>query len=154
MGVQEATAHGVPMLLIPFFNDQLRIAEQVRRNGHGKVMNFDDLTKENFAAGILEIIRSPSFKNKALQASELFKDNVVNPMQEAMYWMDYAVRYKGAPHLKSSSVDFSLSKYLNYDVGIFYIVLFLASLVYWVYVIKLCNRWYQGREQKGKFKYY
>jgi glucuronosyltransferase len=153
LSVQEATYHAVPMLLIPFFNDQQRIAEQVAQKGHGKVMNFDDITKENFTETIREIINNNQFKQKALQASELFKDNLVAPMNEAMYWMDYTVRYQGAQHLKSPSVKFSLAKYLNYDVCIFYFVLALVSLLSWYIFIKMACRCYQKREQKGKFKY-
>jgi glucuronosyltransferase len=153
LAVQEATYHAVPMLLIPFFNDQQRIAKQVARKGHGKVMNFDDITKDNFTETILEIVNNNQFRQKALQASELFRDNLVEPMNEAMYWMDYTVRTGGADHLKSPSVKFNLAKYLNYDVFIFYFGLALVSLLSWYIFIKITCRCYQKREQKGKFKY-
>ena len=154
LGVQEATGHAVPMLLIPFFSEQQKIAEQVRKSGCGKIIKFDNLTRENFAAEILSIIRSLEFKQKAMAASELFQDTVTRPMHKAMYWMEYAVRYNGASHLKSISVSFSTSKYFNYDVDVFYIALIGGTIMFWFYAVKLCIRKYQRREQKSKFKYY
>ena len=154
LGVQEATGHAVPMLLIPFFTEQQKIAEQVRKSGYGKIMKFDNLTRENFGAEILSITRNSEFKQKAMAASELLQDTLTRPMHEALYWMEYAIRYNGAPHLKSSSIHFTTSKYFNYDVVVFYIALIAGSSMFWFYAIKSCIRKYQGREQRGKFKYY
>lgn len=153
LGVQEAIYHGIPMLLIPFFNEQKKIADQVAKNGHGKVLNFDDITKENFYSAIVELTKNVAYKQKALQASEFFKDAPVPPMQEAMYWMDYCVRYKGAEHLKSPSVNFSLSKYLNYDVAIFFFLVLVGCFLFWYIIVKIVIKIHERREQKGKFKY-
>jgi UDP-glucoronosyl and UDP-glucosyl transferase len=154
LGVQEAITHAVPILFVPFLNNQVKVAEQVRKNGHGLIVNFDDLTKETFTKAILELTMNTAFKEQAAGASHLFTDNSVKPMEEAMFRMEYVVRNNGAKHLKSPSVNFSLSKYLNYDVGIFFFALFTASFLFWVYVIKIAIQKYQGREQRGKFKYY
>lgn len=95
-----------------------------------------------------------NFKQQAIEASRKFNDNPVRPMNEAVYWIEYVVRHKKAEHLKSSSANFSLSKYLNYDVGLFFFITFAVSFLFWVYVIKFAIQRYQAREQKGKFKYY
>lgn len=154
LGVEEAISRGVPQIIIPFFNSHQQIGEKVRKNGHGLVLKFDDLTKETFSAAIYDVTMNISFKEQALTAARLFNDVPIKPMATAIYWLEYVIRHKGAKHLKSTSVNYNLSKYLNYDVCIFYFALFLGSFLFWVFAIKLAIQRYQGREQKGKFKYY
>lgn len=154
MGVQEAIANAVPVIVIPFFNNHVQIGEQVRKNGHGLVLKLDNLTKETFTAAIIEITMYSAFKAKAIEAAKLFNDNPKKPMDTAVYWMEYVIRNHGAKHLKSSSVNYSLSKYLNMDVGIAYFFIFLGTFLFWGFVIKFAIQRYQGREQRGKFKFY
>lgn len=152
--VQEALQRGVPMLVIPFFNDQQRIGQQAQTRGHGLVLQFDDLTKETFTAAVNQITDNPEFMKQAKIAQALFTDNLVSPMQQAMFWIEFTIRHRGAQHLKSSSVDLGWFKYLLLDVAAFYLALFILSFLFWVAVIKLTIQRYRNKEHKGKFKYY
>lgn len=142
------------MLFIPFFNDQQRTAARVQKIGSGLVLQFDDLTKETFSAAINEITSNPKFKQQAVVASLILNDNLAQPMFEAVYWIEYAIKHNGAKHLRSSSVNLSLCKYLMVDVALFYFLIFAVSFLFWVLVIKLCIKRYRAKEHKGKFKYY
>lgn len=48
----------------------------------------------------------------------------MNPTALASYWINYVIRYGGAPHLKSPGQDMNFFAYHNLDVGIV-----LASIV-------------------------
>jgi glucuronosyltransferase len=153
-GVQEALHHGVPMLFIPFLSDHSKNAAFAEKQGYGSVLQFDDLTRETLVDKINEMTTNPTFKQQATAVSTLFRDNPIKPMDSAIYWIEYAIRNKGAKHLKSSSVNFCWIKYNMLDVGLFFVALFIGIILFWVLVIKLCVKRYRAKEHKGKFKYY
>jgi glucuronosyltransferase len=49
-------------------------------------------------------------------------------MEQAMYWMEYVIRHKGAPHLRSAILDLVWYQYLLLDV-IAVLALAVGSLV-------------------------
>lgn len=154
MGVQEALQAAVPMIFIPFFNSQQRLAAKVQEDGYGLVLQFDDLTKETLTGAIDSITSNPEFKKNAVAASIRLNDNLAYPIYESIYWIEYAIRHNGAKHLKSPTAGMSIVKYLMVDVAFFYFSLLLISFLFWVLIIKLCIKRYRAKEQKGKFKYY
>ncbi|CRK94411.1 CLUMA_CG007918, isoform A [Clunio marinus] len=153
LGVQEALHRGVPMLFIPFLNDQHRNAARAVKEGYGSVLQFDDITNESLVKEILKVT-APEYKAKALEMSKIFKDSLNQPMQEVTFWIEYVIRNNGAQHLKSTSVDLCWSKYSMIDVGFFYFSMFALSFLCSFMIIKFSITKYRGREQRGKFKYY
>ena len=39
------------------------------------------------------------------QKSIIMKDQIVHPQKEAVFWVEYILRHKGAPHIRSPIVD-------------------------------------------------
>lgn len=154
MGVQEALHRGVPMLFIPLLNEHHRLAAHAQKNGNGLVLPFDDLTKETFVEKINQLTTDASYLKQAAAISKIYTDNPITPMDEAIYWMEYAIRTNGAKHLKSSSAYLPCWKYNNIDVVLFFFAIIVGSISFWALVIKLCIQRYKAKEHKGKFKYY
>jgi glucuronosyltransferase len=48
--------------------------------------------------------------------SAVFRDQPQTPLDRAVYWTEYVIRHKGAPHLRSAAVDLSWYQYLLLDV--------------------------------------
>lgn len=144
----------MPLLFIPFMKEHHRNAAQANRDGYGLTMLIDDLTSEIFAAKINEMTTNQKYKERTLAVQSLFKDNPIKPMDEAMFWIEYVARNKGAKHLKSSAINLSWCSYVMFDVAVFYSVLFVSSFVAWVFTIRLSIERYRARENTGKFKYY
>ncbi|XP_058448414.1 UDP-glycosyltransferase UGT5-like [Malaya genurostris] len=119
-GSQEGLYRGVPMLFIPFYGDQYRNALRAERAGYALSLNFGDVNVITLGSRINELLTNPAFRRSAKKASELFRDNLVPPMEEAMFWIEYVIRHKGAKHLKSISVDLSWIQYLMLDVLAFF----------------------------------
>lgn len=134
-GTMEGLYHGVPLLLIPFFGDQFRNAIRIDASGHGKSIQHRDITKESFSKAINEIISNKAYLNKVKETSAIFQHNLVHPMDEAMYWIEYVAKFKGAKHLKSHAAYISWFTYLLLDVilvtlfGAFVILLVIYALV-------------------------
>jgi hypothetical protein len=47
------------------------------------------------------------------------RDTELKPVDRAMFWIEYVLRHKGAPHLKSSASELTWYEYRNLDVAVF-----------------------------------
>ncbi|XP_039439844.1 UDP-glycosyltransferase UGT5-like [Culex pipiens pallens] len=145
-GTFESMYHGVPTLFMPFFGDQHRNALRAVRSGYAGHMMFQDVTEESFGARIRQLIEDRTFYTRAKEISALFRDTIVEPMNESIYWMEYVVRHKGATHLKSKAVNLSIAQYLSLDVlgaVMLVVVIFFAG-------VKVCCCGKVGRKVNKK----
>ncbi|XP_055541783.1 UDP-glycosyltransferase UGT5-like [Wyeomyia smithii] len=137
-GTFESMYHGVPTLFIPFFGDQHRNAIRAVRSGYAAKILFADITEESIHALILELTESNrQYYRRAKEISFLFRDTIANPMNESIFWMEYVIRHKGAPHLKFNGVNYSVVEYLLLDL----IACVLLGVVIVIGVVRLfCRR--------------
>lgn len=67
--------------------------------------------------------------------SNLFKDQPMSPAESVVFWTEYVIRHKGAPHLKSHAFNLTWYQYFMLDVifivavGVF-LVLFVTHKVF------------------------
>lgn len=54
--------------------------------------------------------------------SQLFTDRPQHPMDTAIYWLEYVIKYKGARHLRSAALDLTWYQYLLLDIMAFVLV--------------------------------
>lgn len=53
-------------------------------------------------------------------------------MQTAVFWIEYVVATRGAPHLKSEARNYSIFVYYNLDVWIFFLIILLfLTFILW-----------------------
>lgn len=149
-GTMEALYNGVPLLSIPFFGDQFRNAIRIDASGHGKFIQHRDITVKTFSKAINEIISNKEYLDKCLETSAIFKDNLVHPMDEAMYWIEYVARFKGAKHLKSHASYMSWFTYLLLDVVLVTLLAVILSLLVIVHIVKQLFGWRQNKKVASK----
>lgn len=126
-GTIEGSYRGVPILFIPFFGDQYRNAKLAESRGYAQKIMFTEITAISLKTKIQEMISNKKYLTKAKEVSRLLNDNPTKPMDEAIYWIEYAVRHKGASHLKSVAVNLPWYKYLMLDIfAIFSLTLWLS----------------------------
>lgn len=131
-GMFEGIARGVPMLFIPIFGDQLRNSLKSVSTGNALMLTFPELSVESLSAKIEEMLTNKAYTNRAKELARIFNDNLVHPMDEAMFWIEYVIRSKGASHLKSHAVYMSWFTYLLFDV----FALPLISILIIFYAVK------------------
>lgn len=136
-GSVESVWHGRPMLLIPFFGDQHRNTMRAVRLGYGKYLPYSKINNDTLLNAVQELLTNPSYLRKANQISTIFKSNLVPPMEETVFWIQYVCRFAGAAHLKSHAVNMNWFSYLLIDVWL--VVGFAISSV--MFLMVLTFRW-------------
>lgn len=124
------------MLFIPIFGDQLRNALKSVSNGNAQMLPFSKITPDSFSTALEEMLTNKAYFERAKELARTFNDNLVHPMDEAMFWIEYVMRSNGAPHLKSHAVNMSLISYLLLDI---LIIPFLAIAIVYVLVKLTCR---------------
>lgn len=133
-GRSEGISCGVPMLFIPLFGDQHRNAREIVEAGHGMELPFSDVTATSLSSHLNEMLTNKTYYNRAKEVSNIFNDYLVHPMDEAMYWIEYVARHKGATHLKSNAVNMSWFSYLLLDI-VLVVPFFAILLAYMIYIL-------------------
>lgn len=105
------------------------------------MLEFQSLTEKVFKSKILELIENEEYSKNAQKISQLFRDNPVDPMENAMYWIEYVIRTKGAKHLKSAAIKLNWFQYLCFDViGPFLAAGLFVVWALWSILKKVCRK--------------
>ncbi|TMW54432.1 hypothetical protein DOY81_000424 [Sarcophaga bullata] len=129
-GTQEGLYWAKPMLCMPLYGDQHRNTIKAVRAGYARSLVFSEVTANDLQFNIEALINQPQYKHKALEMSKKFRDNPIHPLDEASYWIEYVMRYKGATFLKSYGAFMPLYQYLLLDV--LACVLLALFLIIWL----------------------
>jgi len=90
-----------------------------------------------------------SYAKNAKIASIRFKDRPMTPQQSVVYWTEYVIRHKGAPHLKSHALKLTWYQYLLLDVLIVALT-FVFLVTFLVYKVLKCICKYIFKNDKAK----
>ncbi|XP_067463191.1 UDP glucuronosyltransferase 5 family, polypeptide D1 [Thunnus thynnus] len=115
-GVQEAIYHGVPVLGIPLFFDQYDNLLRLRERGAGKIIELADINGHSFEQGLKEVLHQDSYRQNMQRLSHLHRDQPMAPMDQAIFWVEYVMRHKGAPHLRTEAYKMPWYSYYCLDV--------------------------------------
>lgn len=115
-GTQEGVYHGVPMLFIPIYSDQFRNAMRCVYAGYAEMVRFQHLTTETLTEKVNLMLSSTKYSDEAKEVSKLFRDNPIDPMSEAMYWIEYTARHPRAKVFRSSASYMPWYVYLHLDI--------------------------------------
>lgn len=128
--LEETVCNAKPIVGIPFFAEQNFNMKIVEEKGYGKLVNFFEITEESFGNAIEEVLSNVTFKEKAIIQSLVYKDQPMKPLDRAVYWVEYVIRYGGAGHLKSDSIGLNDLQYFLFDISL--IVLLSFGLIAWL----------------------
>ena len=136
----ETILHGVPVIALPIIYDQFRNAERLcDRFEMGLSLQLKLLTKNDLLKAVMNILNNKTYAQNAKKTSALMKDQPLSSKKVLTYWVDYVIRYKGAPQLTDeyiSTCDMSLYRYFQIDVMAFIIFALVCIVVISVFLFK------------------
>ena len=131
--ITEAKYHGVPVLGIPLLGDQLDNADQVVKEGWGLSLALSTLNENSLHSAIEEILHNKSYIEKVQKLSKISRDRPRTPQETVLFWVEYVLRHKGAPHLQYPATNLNFFQRNSFDVIL--VISMALSLVIEIFVI-------------------
>lgn len=152
-GTQEGVHNAVPMLFMPIYSDQFRNAKRCVDAGYAEMLQFVDVTTKNVLEKVKIMLSDNKYAQRAKVVSKLFRDNPIDPMEEAMYWIEYTARHRGTDVFRSNGVNLPWYAHLHLDivaaiVGTIYLV--WVSLAFTWKFIKNSNQLQSDADKKKR----
>ncbi|XP_041640475.1 UDP-glucuronosyltransferase 2C1-like [Cheilinus undulatus] len=141
-GVQEAMYHGVPVVGLPLFFDQYDNLLRLKERGGAEILSLQTVDKDdNFLKTVQRVLTEPSYRMNMQRLSRLHRDTPLKPLDNALFWIEFVIRHKGAAHLKAQSFKMPWYSYHSFDVFLFLGgVLLLVLLIVFMLIRCLYNR--------------
>ncbi|KAA0185355.1 hypothetical protein HAZT_HAZT008779, partial [Hyalella azteca] len=124
----EAIYHAVPILGFPVFADQGSNMIKSTADGIAETIEWDDLTEELLNNTVQKMLTDLKYQKTVNHRSQLMRDQPMSPRDVVVYWTEYAIRHKGAPHLQSPVKGMAWYQIYNVDVWLSLIVFSIACL--------------------------
>ena len=141
----ETMLHGVPVIALPLCYDQFRNAERLcDRFKMGLSIQLKSLTEDQLLEAVVTILNNKTYAQNAKKTSALMKDQPLSSKKVLTYWVDYVMRYKGAPQLTDeyiSTCDMSLYRYFQLDVLSFIIFVLVCIVLLSIFLFKSVIRY-------------
>ncbi|XP_071453996.1 UDP-glucosyltransferase 2-like [Hetaerina americana] len=116
LSMLEAAYHSVPLIAFPFYGDQKMNVKQAEEIGLAVKLDFFKFTKTELEDAVRKVLMNQSHISKVKEISRIFRDQKESPLERAVFWTEYVIRHKGAPHLRASSTKLSWYEYYLLDV--------------------------------------
>jgi len=71
----EASLHGVPVLAVPLFGDQLRFAQQLQDLQMAEIAQFKNFSEDEIFDKLRRLLENPEYKNSAEKVRRFFKSS-------------------------------------------------------------------------------
>jgi glucuronosyltransferase len=156
-GQYEALYHGVPMVGLPMFAEQVWNCDRMRRRGIGLTVDdfFDDGGREDdnntssarLYDAIAEVLVNASYGDTVTRLSAAWRH--AEPLigsEKAAYWIDHVIKY-GGEHLRPATVGMPLHQFLMIDIVVFVFISLAIVVVVFFCLIFCVLRWLGRRKQ-------
>ncbi|XP_014688737.3 UDP-glucuronosyltransferase 2C1-like [Equus asinus] len=148
-GIYEAIYHGVPMVGIPMFGDQVDNIARIKAKGVAVDVDMRTMTSADLLNALKSVINNPSYKENAMRLSRIHHDQPVKPLDRAVFWIEFVMRHKGAKHLRPASYDLTWYQYHSLDV-IGFLLACVATIIFLVTKCCLFCCWKFGKTGKKR----
>ncbi|XP_017875038.1 UDP-glucuronosyltransferase 1-3-like [Ceratina calcarata] len=138
---EEAIHHGVPMIGIPMMFDQFYRVQKLESLGIGRKLEVEEINEDTFHEVVYDVLNNKSYKEKVMELRRLMKDKPYESKENVIWWVEYVMRNKGAPHLRFSGADESWFRRYDTDIIAFLsIILFLVTIICAIAFVRIL-RW-------------
>nr|AHX56955.1 UDP-glycosyltransferase 212B1 [Strigamia maritima] len=115
--LQESIYHAVPSICFPFTTDQPSVVEITSAYGIVIKMNPYSVTVEEIVKAIDKACKDEEMRKAVQRYSKIFHDREEDPLNKAIFWIEYVMRHDGAMHLQTAAVGLNFFQYNLLDVS-------------------------------------
>lgn len=155
LSTTESIYHGKPFVGIPIFGDQFLNMAKAEANGYGIMLNYNNLTYESLKGAVDAMITNPKYTQLVRDMSQRYRDQPMEPLQTAVYWVEHIMRHKGATYLHCAGLDLNWIEYHNIDaIAILYggLMFALGALLWILKCLLGCLFCRNPKDGKNKLK--
>ncbi|XP_069691985.1 UDP-glucosyltransferase 2-like [Periplaneta americana] len=149
LSMMEGIHWKVPIVGIPLVLDHYANMRLLLNRGVGVQLDYNSLTKEGILSAMREILSNDIYRENMERLSAVFRDQADSALDRAVFWTEYVIRHKGAPHLRPASTELYWYQYLLLDVILFLLVLVILSILIIYYAFSALYR-FAKRAMKHK----
>ena len=128
------------MIGMPIFADQPLNVRNIENAGYGLGLDIKTLTEKSLHDAITEVLRNPKYRENVKVFADLYRDRPMSARQTAVFWIEYVLRHRGAPHLQSQAVFMSNFEYWGLDIGLVLLVILFVWYKISAAIVKLIWR--------------
>ncbi|XP_014251069.1 UDP-glucuronosyltransferase 2B4-like [Cimex lectularius] len=155
-GVTEGLFHGVPLIGMPIFADQKFNIKFVEEHGAGINLELNKVTEDQLLQAINTILTDKRYKENAQLRKSILRENPVSQLENAIYWIEYVIKFKGARHLRPTLLDLSWFQGFLIDITLAFIgltlVFFFILFIMIKYTVKLLKCMFRSKNDNKKSK--
>ncbi|XP_025240593.1 UDP-glucuronosyltransferase 2B30 isoform X2 [Theropithecus gelada] len=148
-GIYEAIYHGIPMVGVPLFADQLDNIAHMKAKGAAVSLDFNTMSSTDLLHALKTVINDPLYKENAMKLSSIHHDQPVKPLDRAVFWIEFVMRHKGAKHLRVAAYDLTWFQYHSLDV-IGFLLACVATVIFIITKCLFCVWKFVRTGKKGK----
>ncbi|KAK8724679.1 hypothetical protein OTU49_011219, partial [Cherax quadricarinatus] len=152
LSMQEAIYHATPLLALPLYGDQPKNSMFIKNSGLGDFLIWEELTVDMIVDALTKILNDPKYKENVLRMSEPLRDQPVPPTELAVFWTEYVIRHRGAPHLRSPAAQLSWVEFLMLDVIFLFHLAMIVLLFILRRIVRIITTKIFGRDDRMKKK--
>ncbi|VVC42345.1 UDP-glucuronosyl/UDP-glucosyltransferase [Cinara cedri] len=93
-GILEALYSGVPVVGIPMFADQFSNVNYIVYNECGLRLSLDQIDEETVYDTISTVLENDKYTTNIKRLSQLYWDRDLDPIDTAVYWIEYLARHR------------------------------------------------------------
>jgi glucuronosyltransferase len=112
-------------------------AKKAVSRGNGLQIKYEEINEAKITESLTELLKNPKFENNAKIIAKRFKDRPFTPQETVVFWVEYAVRHKGAEFLSATAKDLSFIQLNLLDI---YFTILIAFLVILTLAIKITKK--------------
>ncbi|XP_064870875.1 UDP-glucuronosyltransferase 2A2-like [Oncorhynchus nerka] len=135
-GIFEAIYRSVPIVGLPLVFDQTDNLSRMKVKGVAKVVYLATLDRNILSQALQEVLDEPSYRTNMQRLSRLHRDVPMEPLDTALFWIEFVMRHKGAAHLRTESYRMHWYSYHSVDVMVFLLTVVLFTLLAFIGIFR------------------
>lgn len=163
MSTQEAIWHGIPIIGMPFAYDQHKVSSislskststnnnmiisillqnlmRLIKFGFAEKIDFHTMTTSHITEVLRKILDDPKYSLNAKNMSRKYKDQKENPLDRAIWWIEWLLRNPNCDYLRSPVLHLGLIIGNSYDVVAFIVISSILLLIILIGIFVSCLR--------------